>query len=60
MSTLIKFVNVTKWVRKVNILNNRMEILLYLKDLKNGLFEILTKINVNDFLKLVTMCMMNF
>lgn len=60
MSTLIKFVNVTKLVRKVNILNNRMEILLYLKDLKNGLFEILTKINVNDFLKLVTMCMMNF
>ena len=60
MSTLIKFVNVTKWVRKVNILNNRMEILLYLKDLKNGLFEILTKINVNDVLKLVTMCMMNF
>ena len=52
MSTLIKFVNVTKLVRKVNILNNRMEILLYLKDLKNGLFEILTKINVNDFLKL--------
>ena len=47
-------------MRKVNILNNRMEILLYLKDLKNGLFEILTKINVNDFLKLVTMCMMNF
>jgi len=60
MSTLIKFVNVTKLVRKVNILNNRMEILLYLKDLKNGLFEILTEINVNDFLKLVTMCMMNF